>query len=74
MLHLLKSNNCSKEGTMPRGKGRDSRGNGGKPSEDELDNLIEKWEYFFKHAEETSETGLVRIVGSDQVIYRAYEG
>ncbi len=40
---------------------------------DELDNLIEKWAYFFKHAEETSEADLARIVGSDQVIYRAYE-
>jgi predicted transposase/invertase (TIGR01784 family) len=40
---------------------------------DELDNLIEKWAYFFKHAEETTEADLARIVGSDQVIYRAYE-
>ncbi len=40
---------------------------------DELDNLIDKWAYFFKHAEETAEADLVRIVGSDSVIYRAYE-
>ncbi len=40
---------------------------------DELENLIEKWAYFFKHAEETKEGDLERIVGSDQVIYRAYE-
>jgi predicted transposase/invertase (TIGR01784 family) len=40
---------------------------------DELENLIEKWAYFFKHAEETTEVELARIVGSDQVIYRAYE-
>lgn len=40
---------------------------------DELENLMEKWAYFFKHAEETKEADLERIVGSDQVIYRAYE-
>jgi predicted transposase/invertase (TIGR01784 family) len=40
---------------------------------DELDNLIEKWAYFFKHAEETKEADLQRIVGSDPVMYRAYE-
>lgn len=38
-----------------------------------LETPLEKWAYFFKHAEETSEADLARIVGSDQVIYRAYE-
>ncbi|NNM59847.1 MAG: PD-(D/E)XK nuclease family transposase [Legionellales bacterium] len=40
---------------------------------DELSTLIEKWMYFFKHAEETSEAELIRIVGSDEIIYQAYE-
>ncbi len=40
---------------------------------DELGNLIEKWAYFFKHAQETKEADIDRIVGSDHVIYRAYE-
>ena len=40
---------------------------------DELETLIEKWAYFFKHAEETKEAEVERIVGSDEVIYRAYE-
>ncbi|NNM60267.1 MAG: Rpn family recombination-promoting nuclease/putative transposase [Legionellales bacterium] len=40
---------------------------------DELSTLIEKWMYFFKHAEETSEEELRRIVGSDEIIYQAYE-
>jgi predicted transposase/invertase (TIGR01784 family) len=40
---------------------------------DELKTLIEKWAYFFKHAEETQEGDLERIVGGDTVIKRAYE-
>ena len=40
---------------------------------DELENLLEKWAYFFKHGEDTTEAELERIVGSDQVIKRAYE-
>jgi len=39
----------------------------------ELDNLIEKWAYFFKHAEETGEKEVPQIVGDDSVIQRAYE-
>lgn len=40
---------------------------------EELETLLEKWAYFFKHAEETQEGDLERIVGGDTVIKRAYE-
>ena len=40
---------------------------------DELSNIIEKWTYFFKHAQETTEEELLQIVGKDQIILRAYE-
>ena len=40
---------------------------------DQLSNIVEKWTYFFKHAEETSEDDLVQLIGSDLVIKRAYE-
>jgi predicted transposase/invertase (TIGR01784 family) len=39
----------------------------------ELESIVEKWTYFFKHAEDTKERDLEKIVGSDQVIQRAYE-
>ena len=38
-----------------------------------LHTLIEKWVYFFKHAEETSEAELSQIVGNDEIIHQAYE-
>lgn len=38
----------------------------------ELSDIIEKWAYFFKHAEETSEEDLHKIIGHDQIIERAY--
>ncbi len=38
-----------------------------------LTNIIEKWCYFFKYANETSEAELVKLIGSDGVIERAYE-
>ena len=38
-----------------------------------LTNIIEKWCYFFKHANETSESDVRKMIGSDQVIERAYE-
>ena len=38
-----------------------------------LTNIIEKWCYFFKHADETSESDLRKLIGSDNVIERAYE-
>ncbi len=40
---------------------------------DQLSNMIEKWTYFFKHAEETTESDLKKIIGTDQIIERAYE-
>ena len=39
----------------------------------DLANIIEKWSYFFKHAEETSEEDLLKIIGHDEIIERAYE-
>src|SRR3990167_3267722 len=39
----------------------------------ELSNVVEKWLYFFKHAEETSEKDLYKIIGQDEIIERAYE-
>ena len=39
----------------------------------ELETIIDKWAYFFKHAEETNEKELPQIVGSDKVIEQAYE-
>ena len=39
----------------------------------ELNNRVEKWAYFFRHAEATSEAELARIVESDRVIQQAYE-
>ncbi len=38
-----------------------------------LTNIIEKWCYFFKHADKTSEADVVKVIGTDQVIQRAYE-
>ncbi|NSM56865.1 Rpn family recombination-promoting nuclease/putative transposase [Wolbachia endosymbiont of Atemnus politus] len=40
--------------------------------EDQLENIIEKWCYFFRHANETSEEALQKIVGSDVIIGKAY--
>lgn len=40
---------------------------------DELTNVVEKWLYFFKHGEETSEKDLPKIIGQDEIIERAYE-
>jgi predicted transposase/invertase (TIGR01784 family) len=38
----------------------------------ELDNMTDKWAYYFNHAEETSEDDLARIIGSDHIMQRAY--
>jgi predicted transposase/invertase (TIGR01784 family) len=38
-----------------------------------LSNVMDKWSYFFKHAAETSEKDLEKIVGQDDIIERAYE-
>jgi len=39
----------------------------------ELETTIEKWAYFFKHAENTHEKDLQKIVGSDRIIEAAYQ-
>lgn len=39
----------------------------------ELSNRLEKWVYFFRHAEDTKENELAKIIGSDEIIERAYE-
>lgn len=40
---------------------------------DELDTMVEKWAYFFKHAAETSPEDLEKIAASDLVIGQAYK-
>ncbi|NSM56277.1 Rpn family recombination-promoting nuclease/putative transposase, partial [Wolbachia endosymbiont of Atemnus politus] len=44
-----------------------------KTKEDQLSNIVEKWVYFFKYADETSEKELEKIIGSDVIIKKAYE-
>ncbi|KLT21813.1 PD-(D/E)XK nuclease family transposase [Wolbachia endosymbiont of Armadillidium vulgare str. wVulC] len=44
-----------------------------KTQEDQLENIVEKWCYFFRYAGETREEDLDKIVGSDVIIKRAYE-
>lgn len=39
----------------------------------ELSNVVEKWAYFFKHADETKDEELTQLIGSDLVIKRAYD-
>ena len=39
----------------------------------ELETIIEKWMYFFNHAEDTAEEDLEKIIGSDQIMERAYD-
>jgi predicted transposase/invertase (TIGR01784 family) len=39
---------------------------------DELQTMEEKWTYFFKHAEETGEEDLKKLIGSDLIIQKAY--
>jgi len=40
---------------------------------DQLKTMIQKWAYFFKHAEETSQEDLNKIIGKDPIIKKAYE-
>lgn len=40
---------------------------------DELSNTTERWFYFFKHAEETSQEDLHKLIDQDEIIGRAYE-
>jgi predicted transposase/invertase (TIGR01784 family) len=44
-----------------------------KTKEDQLENIVEKWIYFFKNADETSEKELEKIIGSDVIIKKTYE-
>jgi len=44
-----------------------------KDSISQLTNILEKWCFFFKHAEETSEADLRKLIGSDLVIEKAYD-
>ncbi|MGL5626885.1 MAG: Rpn family recombination-promoting nuclease/putative transposase, partial [Candidatus Rhabdochlamydia sp.] len=41
-------------------------------NKEELSSIEEKWCYFFKHAHETAEADLLRIIGSDNIIHKAY--
>ncbi|MDD9331872.1 MAG: Rpn family recombination-promoting nuclease/putative transposase [Wolbachia sp.] len=43
-----------------------------KTKEDQLENIVEKWIYFFKYAEETSEKELEKIIGSDLIIQNVF--
>ena len=42
-------------------------------TKEEISTLIEKWAYFFKHADETTEADLKGIIGQDFIIQKAYE-
>lgn len=42
-------------------------------TKDQLSNIVEKWIYFFKYADETSEEELEKIIGSDVIIKKANE-
>ncbi|WP_353273594.1 Rpn family recombination-promoting nuclease/putative transposase [Wolbachia endosymbiont (group A) of Agelastica alni] len=44
-----------------------------KNKKDQLENIVEKWVYFFRYADETSEEELEKIIGSDVIIKKAYE-
>jgi len=44
-----------------------------KKTKEQLKTLTEKWAYFFKHAEQTTQAELSCIVGSDTIIQRAYD-
>ncbi len=44
-----------------------------KSREEQLENVVDRWLFFFKYAEETNEKDLDKIVGSDVIIKRAYE-
>lgn len=39
----------------------------------ELETIMDKWMYFFKNAKQTTEKDLEKIIGSDDIIDRAYE-
>ncbi len=37
---------------------------------DELSNIVDKWAYFFKHADETSPSDMHKLIGNDEIIER----
>lgn len=39
---------------------------------DQLSSMVDKWSYFFKHAEETSDSDLEKMVDHDPIIKRAF--
>lgn len=39
---------------------------------DQLSNMVDRWSYFFKHAEETSDSDLEKMVDHDPIIKRAF--
>lgn len=39
----------------------------------QLENMIEKWAYFFKNAQAAKEQDLQKLVGNDQILEKAYE-
>ncbi|MDR2539990.1 MAG: Rpn family recombination-promoting nuclease/putative transposase [Chlamydiales bacterium] len=41
-------------------------------NKEEIFSLEEKWYYFFKHAQETTEQDLLKIIGNDTIIRKAY--
>ena len=40
---------------------------------EKLSSIIEKWCYFFKYAESTTEDDLMEIIGNDTIIKKAYD-
>lgn len=40
---------------------------------EQLSNMTEKWAYFFKHAESTSPEDMEKLIGSDEIIEKAYQ-
>lgn len=44
-----------------------------KKNKEELFSMEDKWCYFFKHAQETTEEDLEKIVGKDNIILKAYK-
>ncbi|MGL9732046.1 MAG: Rpn family recombination-promoting nuclease/putative transposase [Wolbachia sp.] len=44
-----------------------------KTKDDQLESIVEKWCYFFRYANETSDENLRKMVGNDEIIGRAYD-
>lgn len=40
---------------------------------EQLQNVTDKWSYFFKHADEVSDEEIQKIIGSDQIFERAFD-